>query len=92
MYEIRKLGIVSTAWVTSVLAVIVYFGLTILSLVNNGLDVSTSEFLLSVLLGAIIVLLASVIFGCVAAGIYNFTAQRWGGLTVDLRHIGDGRN
>lgn len=86
MYEIKKVGGWSAAWVTSMLALALYLVLTVASLVINGITINYSNLILSIIFGIIIVEILGMIFGAILGWLYNLIAKHWGGLTIDLRH------
>lgn len=87
MYELKKVGIVSSAQASSFIVTVLYAVFVILAAATGRLSLAAGNGIVTVLVGIIIASVVGMVLGALTAWLYNLVAAKWGGLHLEFHLI-----
>lgn len=84
MYELKKIGVASSARVASFVSAVLYLIFSLIGILSGVSVLQPTNGAITVVIGFILSAAIGAVTGLIVAAVYNLLAQSWGGLHLDF--------
>ncbi len=84
MYELKTIGVGSSARVSSFVSAVLYLIFSLIGILSGVPILQPTNGMITVAIGFILSAAIGAVTGMVVAGVYNLLAKSWGGLHLDF--------
>ena len=84
MYELKTIGALSSARVSSFVSAVLYLIFSLAGIVSGAPALQPANGAMTVAIGLILVAVIGAVAGLAVAAVYNLLARSWGGLRLDF--------